>query len=321
MEALKPDELYCIAAFLRPRDLLALSLTSSHFGSPRVQEDFDYSSAAVRTPTKVTAWSLIEEAARQNIMATMSDEDREELEKEFDLNTVTAWLLVAHRLKILQDPLTFRALLGREDVTCIDGDFSHVMSNYPEWAGCEVVLCRQVMRSGSYYAVFTLTGDPDAYLEVGVLPARTLGWAPTGESDSFHLCYMEWCELLAGDPQLSESARSCFYSAYSGYDCCYSYDFEFSGMEERSWHNMDDCTKQGDEIGLLLDLERGTLSVEKNRWLLGIMREGLTGEYVWAARMCAMTNAPRTSSPPSVRIERGPIPEYTDDIKDMCDAI
>ena len=34
-------------------------------------------------------------------------------------------------------------------------------------------------------------------------------------------------------------------------------------------------------IGLLLDLDEGTLSVFKNGRRLGVMKDGLGGEYVW----------------------------------------
>ena len=34
-------------------------------------------------------------------------------------------------------------------------------------------------------------------------------------------------------------------------------------------------------VGLLLDLNKGTLSVFKNGRLLGVMKDGLGGEYVW----------------------------------------
>ena len=34
-------------------------------------------------------------------------------------------------------------------------------------------------------------------------------------------------------------------------------------------------------VGLLLDLNEGTLSVFKNGRRLGVMKEGLGGEYVW----------------------------------------
>lgn len=37
----------------------------------------------------------------------------------------------------------------------------------------------------------------------------------------------------------------------------------------------------GDVIGLLLDLDQGTLTVYINGRKLGVMKDGLTGEYCW----------------------------------------
>ena len=40
-------------------------------------------------------------------------------------------------------------------------------------------------------------------------------------------------------------------------------------------------------FGLLLDLNEGTLSVFKNGRRLGVMKDGLGGEYVWFASVCS----------------------------------
>lgn len=54
-----------------------------------------------------------------------------------------------------------------------------------------------------------------------------------------------------------------------------------------------------DELGLLLDLDEGTLSVYKNGRKLGIMKRGLAGEYCWVVSVF-----PRVQ----VTIKRGTIP-------------
>ena len=41
----------------------------------------------------------------------------------------------------------------------------------------------------------------------------------------------------------------------------------------------------GDDIGMLLDLDEGTLSVYRNRRKLGVMKSGLTGPYCWVASL------------------------------------
>ena len=47
---------------------------------------------------------------------------------------------------------------------------------------------------------------------------------------------------------------------------------------------MQDAREQGDRIGMLLDLDQGSMTVWKNDEKLGVMQaEGLSGPYCWAA--------------------------------------
>jgi hypothetical protein len=60
---------------------------------------------------------------------------------------------------------------------------------------------------------------------------------------------------------------------------------------------------RGHVAGLLLDLDKGTLSVYKNGRLLGVMKHGLDGEYCWAVDIyCGLECGS------CVKIERGDIP-------------
>ena len=54
----------------------------------------------------------------------------------------------------------------------------------------------------------------------------------------------------------------------------------------------------GDRIGLLLDLDAGCLTVFKNQKRLGVMAEGLTGEFVWAATLLYAGDSVRIASAP-----------------------
>ena len=42
---------------------------------------------------------------------------------------------------------------------------------------------------------------------------------------------------------------------------------------------------EGDRIGLLLDLDQGTMTVYKNDERLGVMATGLSGKYSWAVSL------------------------------------
>ena len=88
----------------------------------------------------------------------------------------------------------------------------------------------------------------------------------------------------------------CMY--YSATGKCISSDWSGSDNEYESWEGMERVSA-GDEIGMLLDLDEGTLSVYKDGRKLGVMKSGLAGQYCWVASMWNGT---------SVSIKRGTIP-------------
>ena len=47
-----------------------------------------------------------------------------------------------------------------------------------------------------------------------------------------------------------------------------------------NWDGMEECNTGG-VIGMLLNLDEGTLSVYKNNRRLGVMKDGLSGPYCW----------------------------------------
>ena len=68
----------------------------------------------------------------------------------------------------------------------------------------------------------------------------------------------------------------CFYSTYSGQ--CYPGDWGNQG-----WDGMQSAQEQGDLIGMLIDLDQGSVSIWKNGERLGVMvSHGLKGPFSWA---------------------------------------
>ena len=82
--------------------------------------------------------------------------------------------------------------------------------------------------------------------------------------------------------------------------------FYFTGSGSRlpgriGWEGRQTAREQGDRIGMLLDLDQGSMTVWKNGEQLGVMQaEGLTGPWCWAVSL-AYTES-------SVRIECRPVP-------------
>ena len=67
------------------------------------------------------------------------------------------------------------------------------------------------------------------------------------------------------------------------------------------------------ELGLLLDLDEGTLTVYKDGTRLGVMMDGLSGEYTWVAEIIAQAHGSPDGQ--NVRIERAHIPISSVDLQ------
>eukprot|EP01046_Picozoa_sp_COSAG06_P044928 COSAG06_NODE_6132_length_3093_cov_12.694389_2_plen_283_part_00 len=129
------------------------------------------------------------------------------------------------------------------------------------------VASKAVMRAGRHYVQFTVVSGYSIYFGV-IRPS----WDVEGG---------EYVHNVDGH---------CFYHTANGtrYPDC------------RNWEGKQDARKHGDRIGLLLDLDQGTMTVYKNDERLGVMATDLSGEYSWAVAMYF----PRTSA----RIEAAPAP-------------
>ena len=83
-------------------------------------------------------------------------------------------------------------------------------------------------------------------------------------------------DVEKGEP--AEVGGHCFFSAFNGR--LWPGNHEWEGMPERGE------SKRGDRIGMLLDLDQGSMTVWKNDLKLGVMQaEGLSGPLCWAAEL------------------------------------
>ena len=60
---------------------------------------------------------------------------------------------------------------------------------------------------------------------------------------------------------------------------------------------MQNATKEGDRIGMLLDLDQGSMTVYKNDERLGGMATDLSGEYCWAVLLFVQGDSARIEAP------------------------
>ena len=107
-----------------------------------------------------------------------------------------------------------------------------------------------VMRSGRHFAQFTVAEGADIMLGA-IRPGWDVEAGASAEDDHNHCVY------------------------YTADGSCWPDGSHWQGMQD---------AKEGDRIGMLLDLDQGSMSIWKNGERLGVMQaEGLRGPLCWAA--------------------------------------
>jgi hypothetical protein len=138
------------------------------------------------------------------------------------------------------------------------------------------------MRSGRHYAQFTVLGGND--MSFGVIRPD---WDVEGKKDDLG-DYDDWEKW--DDYRLVEDVDG---------HCLYRTDDGSCLPHHVKWEGMQPAFEPGECIGMLLDLDQGSMSVWKDGKKLGIMQaEGLRGPLCWAVTMADS----------SARIESAPAP-------------
>ena len=99
----------------------------------------------------------------------------------------------------------------------------------------------------------------------------------------------EECYYLIGETDLYSSflaqrsgewgvgdVHACEYFCGNGTMSCTNWD----DAECDDWEGLEAC-QPGDTVGMLLNLDEGTLTVYRNERRLGVMKDGLSGSYCW----------------------------------------
>eukprot|EP01046_Picozoa_sp_COSAG06_P037614 COSAG06_NODE_4265_length_4419_cov_9.045139_1_plen_302_part_00 len=126
---------------------------------------------------------------------------------------------------------------------------------------------KAAMRAGRHYAQFTV--EDGSFMCFGAIRP---GW-----------------DVQAGHWWIAHMVDGhCFYSTGYGYRYPGAHDWEGS-----------QTAGEGDRIGMLLDLDQGSMTVYKNDERLGVMAVGLSGEYCWAVSLGAQGNIARIEAAPA----------------------
>lgn len=238
------------------------------------------SCSAARTCRRCAdTWSIAEEASRRWVREGCSAQERGWVPRRGQ----ESWLALMREVEMLRPPPTFgrrlttkgmhlshalrfrdRRLAGRSlwgPVMLSEGGALATMGRESFLSFTHLAATKAVMRAGRHYAELRLVDGCNVMLGVSPLD-------PASENDC-------WYHSQDGHHTPVNGRRS-----------------EWEGMEG---------AKVGDSIGLLLDLDEGSMTVFKNGKRLGVMvASGLCGEYCWAVELGARGD--------SVRIEPAATP-------------
>ena len=219
------------------------------------------------------------ETARQQFRQGETDEERSRLPKYSDESDIGLY----RALELLRQPLCFDELVG-DGFGPQDHPASVTHTGSDDWS---TAMSGHVMRGGRHFVEFTTAGGINIFLGVIRPVSLTNGidleadWEgrvnPVAVASSFK-------------PAVSAKLRSQRTAKWGGSSihCCI-FHCEFGYRRWTDWETPSDVSEwQGHEeltgngtIGLLLDLDEGSLSVFKDGRRLGVMKEGLGGEYCW----------------------------------------
>ncbi|EJK54241.1 hypothetical protein THAOC_26158, partial [Thalassiosira oceanica] len=245
-----------ISSFLgTARGLLNLALTCKSFGW--------------RQPVSTLNWSLVEDVARQAVCSRATDDEMGCLPQY--VRGATTWLSILHRHEHL---LMFDVLLGGY-IEHQNGDKTAVCATGENYRRSVAVSSSYVMKSGAHYAEFLITGTP--YIGI-VRPMPGLDTSAYQEVFDFFDSRFD-TDFLAQrtDDWDNSDVHACEYFCDDG-------GMRWSDWEndevDYEWEGMESC-QSGDTVGMLLNLDEGTLTVYKDNRRLGVMKAGLSGPYCW----------------------------------------
>ena len=269
-----------VASFLGlSRELLSMALTCKAFGWR----------GASSTPG---GSSLVEEVARQFLANQLqpSDVERDALPRYN--NGTSSWLRILNDLERLRLPLKFNKLIG-PGIAQSEND-SRVKAKLDIRYTYSTAMTDYVMRRGVHYATYDLIYDGG--LSIGVarplhdyFPENEVRYNSLFDNRRFGGLQAQRTDEWVGD------VHCCQIECRQGF-------MEWTNFQESEtsilWEGMENFYP-GDTAGLLVDLNRGTLTVYRNGRRLGVVKDGLVGKYCFFALL---------TSGDEVSIERGAPP-------------
>jgi len=271
------DILSKIISYLPSVDVLNLALTSKRFGISNIDDGL----------------SLIEKSVHIAILDIATEEQLAALPHYDGESSLADY----HYLQLLREPLIFDQLIGTKYVNSEDKAFVRKV-NYGEWG---TAISDNVLRAGKHYATFVCNTEIIGLLMGVMRPGHANQYA--NQRGPLHPVFYNHYTRRLGQEDNNNDIQCCMYNGYDGF--CHSSDWRASSNSTSTttrlnWEGSENMYSDIIEpIGMLLDLDEGTLSVYKNGRKLGIMKRGLAGPYCWVVSLYRETQ---------VSIKRGTIP-------------
>ena len=262
-DGITDDTLLNVARFLpTARDLFCLGLTNTRFSIHVKCITAPSGDGGAAAAPAPEMLSLVEEAARLWVAGCSEQERGWVHRRKFE-----CWLGLMHEVALLRMPLLFGRAYRSSYVHRVALSEGGAVATRVGGGSFRAAASKVVIRSGRHFAQFTTLVEDIDMLFGAIRP----GWDVEGG---------EYAEAADGH---------CFYDTAAG---C-----RFPGNGD--WEGNQDAV-DGDRIGMLLDLDQGSMTVWKNDTKLGVMQaEGLSGPLCWAAELCDDGGRGRIESAPA----------------------
>lgn len=204
--------------------------------------------------------SLVEQAARKWLLGLT-----EEQQRWVPRRGAESWLALMREAEGLRQPLVFGR--SNSEVTLLEGGAVARRTKAEAHSG-RTAVSNATMRAGRHFAQVVLDG---LLMGFGI--------------------FRPWMDVEGGKDLFNVDGNCVLHTASGRY---------FPGF--RTWPGRwkPGSLEAGDLIGLLLDLDQGSLTVYKNGERIGIMvAEGLAGEYCWGVSLCLPQVSARIQSAPA----------------------
>ena len=301
METFTDDTVVALASFLAPHDMLSLALACKRFGDKHGATTSRSRRLAARESRKsgegrevrqrIESISLMEVAARTVLHSKWTDDEKSSLPRQGD----ESWIgLYQEFLKLFRFPLQFDKLAGGCMKYVEGSNKTTVCTNRlrgEENSG--TAICSNIMRAGIHHISFQVyANDPLQHPNYGGIICGIMR-PTTNDITSLETCHpadnLSRFSLKDYEKLYSDNVDVCLLNTYMGHGLLRSIWKRWETPDEDcltfDWEGMEPTHDKPYKIGMVLDLDVGTLDVYKNDRRLGTMMSGLDGEYNWAVQL------------------------------------